>query len=648
MNASKKYTLGIHLGHDASASLFDQHGLLESILQERHSGLRHDFGINIKTIDLLLNSCGVKINEISAVGISSTQQMPAINQSPNEIHLNYSKPTFPKDRVRLHGLDWLDTENGLIVDRSDVNKMEERFTSFIENNLVKSRKLRPSIYHSSEFIGFADPMIVNLDFTYKEKSLDQVIANLVDNLANGKLVSAMRLNEELKISIRGHELPAFYWSHHACHAASNTMLYGVERLIFTHDGGQGFQSGGIWKMDKNGLNLVTLHELELGQLYDYFAIKLGLGSVGGAGKLMGLAAYGQGMLFPESPFYGTPTDLSRQIKDYTGTDLGSESHYSHLWRIAVNKCTELHFDISRLGNSSHVTDKAPREIAFFIQDLIEKTGLLLLREIQGQTKFNSIGISGGFALNCPSNSNISELSNFSEVLIEPHCEDGGCSIGAAQLTYLKVNEKFPSNLNSNPSSRYANKGAKPSIQLKISEEASEQVADLIFENKTVGIFFQASEIGPRALGHRSILANPSYKENWRRVNKIKGRESWRPFAPAVLKSHLRNYFDGGPEESPFMLFNYKVKSEFRTLFPAITHLDGTSRVQTVTEIDDPLFEILSAMLRKEIPPVVMNTSLNGPGQPIIEKEEEAIDFFQNTSLDALLINNTLLVKKKST
>lgn len=97
LTAGKTYILGIHLGHDASASLFDSNGFLECILQERHSGLRHDFGINIKTIDLLLSSCDITINQISAVGISSTQQMPAINQSPNEIQLSYSKKLFLKE-----------------------------------------------------------------------------------------------------------------------------------------------------------------------------------------------------------------------------------------------------------------------------------------------------------------------------------------------------------------------------------------------------------------------------------------------------------------------------------------------------------------------------------------------------------------------
>lgn len=644
LNPSKKYILGIHLGHDASASLFDQNGIMQCILQERHSGLRHDFGINIKTIDLLLNSCGVKINQVIAVGLSSTQQMPAINQSPEEINIRYSKPIFPRKKIRLHGLDYLHSEIGLIVDRSNTKGMEKRFTDFIDKNLVKSRHLQPSIYYSSEFISFADPMIVDLDFTSKEKSLSQVIANLVHNHDKNKVVSVLQLSEKVKISIRGHKLSAYYWSHHACHAASNTVLYSGERLIFSHDGGQGFQSGGIWKMDKYGLDLLTLHELELGQLYDYFATKLGLGTIGGAGKLMGLAAYGQGILFPEIPFYGTPTDLTRQIKDYSHTDLGSESHYEILWRIAVNKCKELNLDVSRLGNSLYVTDKAPREIAYFIQNLVEKTVTMLLKEIQNQTNIKSVGITGGFALNCPSNSKVFELSNFSEVCVEPHCEDGGCSIGAAQLTYLKVHKNFPSRLNSYPSSVYANKGLKPSVEFKISKEVSNQVAKLIIENKVVGVFFQASEIGPRALGHRSILANPCYKENWKRVNEIKGRELWRPFAPAVLKTHLRIYFDGGPEESPFMLFNYKVRPEFQTFFPAITHIDGTSRVQTVTDLDDPLYEILSAMLKKDSPPVVMNTSFNGPGQPIIEKEQDAIKFFENSKLDALLINNTLLVK----
>lgn len=636
--------LGIFLGHDASASLFDDNGLIKCVIQERHSGLRHDFGINIKTIDLLLEACNVKILDIRAVGISSTQHMPAIIQSPDEIQILYSPSELSANTVRLHGLNWLTEESGLIVDRSSRDKLETRFENFIDDNLVRSRKLPKHAYQKAQFFSMADPMLVNTNFTSSRKTLKQVLSNAIDNIDKGNLVSAMDLSEDLTLSIRGFKIPGVYWSHHACHAASNATLYDDERIIITHDGGLGFQSGGIWQLKNEELKLLTLHELELGQLYDHFAFRLGLGSIGGAGKLMGLAAYGKGVLFPNTPFYGTPSDLIQQFKEFDGSDVLIESHFDHLWNLCIDECRNLEMDVSNLGKSELVTESAPTEIAHFIQRLLEKTLLIIFQQVNAKFKSSSIGFSGGVALNCPSNSNLIDSSGFHDVFIEPHCEDGGCSIGAAQLTFMKYHQKLPSQRVKMPTSEYAYKGVSQNIESKVSNLNAKRLAQLVVENKVIGIFSNNSEIGPRALGHRSIIANPRFENNWDRVNAIKGREAWRPFAPAVLKSHLRKYFTGGPDESPFMLFNYQVKKEFLFELPAITHFDGTSRVQTITEKDQPFFGLLSALLALNQPPIVMNTSFNGPGQPILETEPEAIYFFENSELDALLLNDTLLEK----
>ena len=147
--------LGLHLGHDASASLFNERGLVQSVIQERHSRIRHDYGINIKTIDLLLESCQVKVTDIQAVGISSTQQMPAIIQSPNEIKIFYTPTPLSSKITRHHENTWLKEEIGLVVDRGSAHNLPSRFTDFIENNLVKSRKLPKEIFVASDFISFA-------------------------------------------------------------------------------------------------------------------------------------------------------------------------------------------------------------------------------------------------------------------------------------------------------------------------------------------------------------------------------------------------------------------------------------------------------------------------------------------------------------
>jgi carbamoyltransferase len=305
---------------------------------------------------------------------------------------------------------------------------------------------------------------------------------------------------------------------------------------------------------------------------------------------------------------------------------------------------------SLLGDPKLVTQSAPVEIANFIQRLVEKSFTSLASELKSRFGNQSLGVSGGFALNCPTNSMLHEKCNFSSVVIEPHCEDGGCSVGAAHLSFMSMRGKSvgisPKITNK---SNYAYKGAK-SIVSKFADGDEElsintrAIANLISENKVIGIFYGPSEIGPRALGHRSIIANVSFAENWERVNKIKGRETWRPFAPVVLAERLHDFFEGGPEISPFMLFNYRVKFQERSKFPAVTHFDWTSRVQTVSEGDEPFYSILKNLESMGLDPIMMNTSFNGPGQPIIENVNQAKLFFENSELDSVLLNYLLIHK----
>jgi carbamoyltransferase len=160
------------------------------------------------------------------------------------------------------------------------------------------------------------------------------------------------------------------------------------------------------------------------------------------------------------------------------------------------------------------------------------------------------------------------------------------------------------------------------------EVAAQDLAD----DRIIGWFEGRSEIGPRALGHRSILADPRKAANWARVNKIKGREDWRPFAPAVLADRATHWFAGLPLPSPHMLFTAQVTSR---KIPAITHVDGSSRIQTVDESCGAFHRLLRRFDALTSVPVILNTSFNGPGEPIVETPEEALRFFLQSDLDAL-------------
>ena len=155
-------------------------------------------------------------------------------------------------------------------------------------------------------------------------------------------------------------------------------------------------------------------------------------------------------------------------------------------------------------------------------------------------------------------------------------------------------------------------------------------------DKVIAWFEGGSEAGPRALGHRSILADVRPSENWLRVNKVKGREPWRPFAPIVLAEKAGDWFDGCPTPSPYMLFTAQVKGN---RLPSITHVDGSSRIQTVDESCGGIRGILEAFDRATGVPVLMNTSFNGPGEPIVETPSQAIDFLLTSDIDVVYIDS---------
>ena len=186
---------------------------------------------------------------------------------------------------------------------------------------------------------------------------------------------------------------------------------------------------------------------------------------------------------------------------------------------------------------------------------------------------------------------------------------------------------------------------KNQINIEENIDCEHSAAIDLHENKIIAWFEGRSEIGPRALGHRSLLINPTYPENWARMNELKQREKWRPFAPAVLKEDVNFYFKGLPNESPFMLFTAQVLNDN---LPAITHVDGSARVQTVTEETGGLFLILKKLKEISGCSVVLNTSFNGPKEPIVEKPAEAINFLVTTKLDVLYLNGKKITRKIKT
>jgi len=271
-------------------------------------------------------------------------------------------------------------------------------------------------------------------------------------------------------------------------------------------------------------------------------------------------------------------------------------------------------------------------------------------------QLDTLCLSGGCMLNCPTNSRIFQETPFRNVYVEPACDDGGLPSGAALWAYhnLMGHPRTPAD----PVKQgvpYLGLPLRPKdfddaitahaerIVVSRPDDVAAEGARRLVDGQVIGWFEGRSEIGPRALGHRSIVADPRSDKTWHRVNTIKGRELWRPLAPSVLAEKAHEWFSGLPASSPFMMF---VGTVTKPNVPAIAHIDGTARVQTVTEECGGYYKLIRKFDELTGCPVVLNTSMNGPGQPIAEYPEDAIGMLLDGRFDVLFLEDMLVERRK--
>lgn len=350
-----------------------------------------------------------------------------------------------------------------------------------------------------------------------------------------------------------------------------------------------------------------------------------------AGKTMALAAYGKrNNSWPSiagSRGNVINTDkLSRWVSGLKAKDPGE-------------KLSQHHFDL-----------------AFKAQEELEKGLILLANRLYSATGSSNICIAGGAGLNCVANSKILENTPFNNIFIQPAATDDGNAIGCAMYGWHKIaNRKKRFYMgNAYLGRTYSGKEIaaclkKCRIPLKPSSKSEliKRTARLIADGKIVGWFQGGSEFGPRGLGHRSILADARRAGMKDLLNtRVKRREDFRPYAPSVLLECADSYFDM-PCPSPFMLLVAEVKKHKRDEIPAVIHVDGTARVQTVTKAENGIFyDLIKEFWRLTNVPVVLNTSFNTNGQPIVETPEEAIKVFLRTEMDVLVLGDYVLQKGK--
>ena len=381
-----------------------------------------------------------------------------------------------------------------------------------------------------------------------------------------------------------------------------------------------------------------------GFLYALFTQYLGFKPNSDEYKVMGMAAYAKPGLLPEilKMVRLQPTGEPRLDRSYFQSAFRGPTYWNEKFvrvfgppRRSEEPVTEHH-----------------QVLAASIQAALEMSVLKMADELHRLTGLTKLCLAGGVALNCVVNTRLRLESPFRDVFIPPGPHDAGCAIGAALLVahqnlglprgYVMTSAALGPEY-SDDEIRKTLESSK--IAYRRSNAIEQDTAELLSQGKIVGWFQGRMEWGPRALGHRSILADPTRADMRDRVNAaVKYREDFRPFAPAVLAECADTYFED-IDDTPFMLFVAKARPEHVSKIPAVLHVDGTARLQTVKRSEEPRFwELIKAFADRRGVPMVLNTSFNVQGEPIVSNPRDALRCFFSCGLDALAIGNYIVLK----
>ncbi len=426
-----------------------------------------------------------------------------------------------------------------------------------------------------------------------------------------------------------------YYDHHLAHAAATYLTSPYDdSAIATIDNRGGQYSTVTWSALEGRITRQHSEPFfnSLGQYYYDCTRYLGLGEFD-EGKTMGLAPYGNPQGF--APRLATLLDMSNSC-----------------W-FQYRRPPSLELLGFPRRNGEQIVKPPYTDFAAACQAALECAFRRIAVSALRDARSGNLCLSGGVALNCSCNGALLESGLAPSIWVFPASGDGGLSVGAALLCAAEANELRRSPLDHaylgpDFSAEACEAALKRHNELAFHKTAdvSSEVARLLADGKVVGWFQGRMELGPRALGNRSVLADPRPVEMRDRVNRLKGRELWRPLAPSVLAERASEFFTLRAP-SPFMLFAASVRPEKRPLVPAIVHVDGSARPQTVTREQNPVFyDLLSAFGRLTGIPLVLNTSFNAAGEPIVCTPEDAIKSFLKMSLDVLVLGEYVVRRKE--
>jgi carbamoyltransferase len=532
---------------------------------------------------------------------------------------------------------------------------EERFTRKKHDASFPIHALRYCLKEAGitaqelDYVGFYDKPILKF-----ERILLSAIATFPKGLLPFLTAMPVWLKEKLWIPqlIRSqveYDGPILFSGHHHSHAASAFLVSPFQKAaILTIDGVGEWETTTYGIGENNDIRILRRIHFphSLGLLYSAFTYYLGFKVNSAEYKVMGLAPYGTPRYYDliMSELLSPKEDGSYKLAmRYFG--------YDDSLRMINERFDKLFERPPREPESA--LEPFHKDVAASIQKVTNELMVRMARHLYAQTKTENLCLAGGVALNCVANSRILAETPFRNIFIQPAAGDAGGAVGVAYYIYntilknernFRMEHAFLGPEYSDSEIRAYLDGLRVPYRKFEKKDLLRETARLINEQNVVGWFQGRMEWGPRALGNRSILADARNPENQSKVNlKIKFRESFRPFAPAVIAEKLHDYFELD-QPSPYMLLTAQVREDRRRI-PAVTHVDGSARFQTVSKEQNPLFyELLNEFDRQTGCPVVINTSMNVRGEPIVCSPHDAFKCFIRTEMDYLVMGSYLLSK----
>ncbi len=424
--------------------------------------------------------------------------------------------------------------------------------------------------------------------------------------------------------------------HHLSHAASAFHASPFETAaVMTLDGRGERATTAYYKGSGNNLSLINQVEMphSLGLLYEAMTSYLGFLHSSDEYKVMALASYGK-------PVFANVFRSYIHVYDggsYTIDPIDFEKHFGPS-RKKGDDFTEHHFNI-----------------AHSLQIVLQETVLELIQWLHAETGEDNLAMAGGVALNCVLNAYLRDNGPFKNIWIQPAAGDAGTALGAA-LWVDAQERQAPTRAFTMEHAYWGPQYTDTTIKnfltwtktpFRVMSNVAEETAALLAEDKIIGWYQGRMEFGPRALGSRSILASPIQASMQARLNEVKDREDFRPVAPVVLEEDASEWFEDA-RYSPFMLFVHKVRPEKASAIPAVCHVDGTARIQTVNRNQHPdYYDLLKAFKKRTGVPVLVNTSFNTLGKPIVCTPRDALECFWSSPFDVLVMGSYLIEKRAS-